>query len=965
MRGISHKVGIKLLNDEQLYNTFPGFDDLWRKIEEFKGAAIGPMDERRYQDTLMYDNVFSILGERGTGKTSVLYTLKDKIREKYTRDMVFPIIMPEIIPEECDILGWILAVISEKLETELEEKKLQYSQKCHVGERDELRQKLERICELSFSVKYNPDSEKSFYEVVSNSERQAQNAFAFARELTEFWSKLAKWLQTVEGSPGETGNPMIYFFFDDVDLAPERVNDLFSVVTKYLAHPNIIVIITADENQIMEVTEINITNRMNKLPREWQEYLERNSGEPMWLVYGDEPVHMKRKSYESAKAYLLKILPTSTRYYLKEFNKISEKQNFIIENDISLDMALKNLISMFFTEEELFAEEREQTSFYFHFVGDSSRKMGNAYYIMRQFVEGVLLLAEKRRGQNRISAEKYKKNLYEAVKQFITLILRSNTEKFENIDEKAFADRFFLCQYNQWDMYVNYRIITELYGKNMDMENEQADGYMEKKQIFLDMCVALYALGFFIEHVLLLLNQREALSIYAENQRYYAQNELAQFLNDKVFLKGKMFRMDMEMESFLEHYEEAFKELNRFYGFDRNNAMQVYDYFHCFDAKQWRGNTDFVKNLFYKERVWFENILGMVSMVYENVFLFGKELQEKTDLWKRELDMEFVNRVRNDVRERIENFLCKRRQLKRKSDFDIYELDKGSEREQLFQKIKEQVDEQDGYILLEDVYECCHNAIFEIKVLHERWMFEIDIADVRYYCSDATGEILHFLLNYAGEIGEVEKCMEDMRDRLESQYKQFDLITILNKEKYLDNAGIIGNSRRASFGLYRNMIEDSMEEGKRIAYDNRILNFARDAKKVLEREENAQLSSDRIEQIYSNYTVPYHNLMESVSTCIRKRSLDTAIDFCVDVICYTCVVEWYMACRLEWADRRGQDYYSGRLKDAGEEGEQPYYAGFYQACKEIMDNKQEQWIGNTFKSIILEARREYVDSILN
>ena len=61
---------------------------------------------------------------------------------------------------------------------------------------------------------------------------------------------------------------MIYFFFDDVDLAPERVNDLFSVVTKYLAHPNIIVIITADENQIMEVTEINITNRMNKLPRE-------------------------------------------------------------------------------------------------------------------------------------------------------------------------------------------------------------------------------------------------------------------------------------------------------------------------------------------------------------------------------------------------------------------------------------------------------------------------------------------------------------------------------------------------------------------------------------------------------------------------------------------------------------------------------------------------------------------------
>ncbi len=964
MRGISHKVGIKLLNDEQLYNTFPGFDDLWRKIEEFKGVIIDPMDERRYQDTLMYDNVFSILGERGTGKTSVLYTLKDKIKDKYIRDMVFPIIMPEIIPEECDILGWILAVISEKLETEFEEQKLKYSQKCHVGERDELRRKLERICELSFSVKYNPDSEKSFYEVVSNSERQAQNAFVFARELTEFWTKLANWLKTVEGKPGETGNPMIYFFFDDVDLAPERVNDLFSVVTKYLAHPNIIVIITADENQIMEVTEINITNRMNKLPREWQEFLERNSGEPMWLVYGEESVHMKRKSYESAKAYLLKILPTSTRYYLKEFNRISEKQNFIIEDNISLDMALKSLISMFFSEEEPFVEECEQTSFYFHFVGDSSRKMGNAYYIMRQFVEGVLLLAEKRKEENSISAEKYKKNLYEAVKQFITLILRSNTEKFENIDEKAFADSFFLCQYNQWDMYVNYRFITELYGKNMDMENEQADGYMEKKQIFLDMCIALYAMGFFIEHVLLLLNKREPVSIYAENQRYYAQNELAEFVNEKVFLKGKMIRMGMEMEHFLEHYEELFKELNRLYGFDRNNAGQVYDYFHCFDTKRWRGDTDFVKSLFYKERIWFENILGMVSMVYENVFLFGKEMPEKTDLWKRELDTEFVNRVRRDIRQIIEMFLCKRRQLRQKRDFYIYELDEGEKREELFIRIKNQIDKQDGYILLEDVYECCRDEMFEILSGYNGKIFEIDIVDMRYYCSYSTGEILNYLLDHAKEIGEVEKYMEDMRDRLEAQYKRFNLITILDKEKYLDNATKIGNAGKAAFGLYRNMIEDSMEEGKRVAYDNRILNFARDAKKALDRQLRTPRSFDESEKVYSNYTVPYHNLMESVSTCIRERNLDTAIDFCVNVLCYICVVEWYMACRVEWADQRGQDYFSGRLADACDEGE-PYYAGFYNACKEIMDTEQEEWIGNTFESIILEARREYVDSILN
>ncbi|MEY8392767.1 P-loop NTPase fold protein [Lachnospiraceae bacterium 45-W7] len=965
MRGISHKVGIKLLNDDQLYNTFPGFDDLWRKIEEFKGVSIDPMDERRYQDTLMYDNVFSVLGERGTGKTSVLYTLKEKIRKQYKKDMIFPIIMPEIIPEGCDILGWILAVISEKLELLFEEQGLKYSQKCHVGERDELRQKLERMCELSFSMKYNPKSEKSFYEVVSNSERQTQNAFAFAREMTEFWTKLAELLKSLEPNEDEKGNPMIYFFFDDVDLAPERVSDLFSVVTKYLAHPNIIVIITADENQIMEVTEINITNRMKKLPREWQDYLERNSGDSVWWVYRDEQVYMKRKSYESAKAYLLKILPTSTRYYLKEFNKISEKQNFIIENDISLDMALKGLLTMLFPPGELLSQELEQTSFYFHFVGDSSRKMSNAYFIMRQFVEGALLLAEKRKGEKGITEEKYKKNLYESVRQFITLIIRSNTEKFENVDEKTFADRFFLYQYNNWDLYVNYQSIIELYRKNMDMENEQADGYAEKKKIFLDMCIALYALGFFIERVLLLLNRDAVLSIYAESQKYDAQNGLADFINEKVFSNGKMIRSGMERGEFLEHYEEVFKELGRLYGFDRNHADQVYDYLHCFDTQKCEWNAELVKKLFYEERAWFENTLGMVSMVYENVFVFGKEMPEKSDLWKRELDLEFITRVKSDLRDTIEGFFCEHKQLKRRSDFAIYELDRNKERELLFQEVRHQIVGQDGYMLLADIYECCRNVIFGLLKRQDNFWVEVYITDMRFYCSDLIQEMLCNLLMDVREIEEVGKCMEDIRDKLESQYKQFDLITILDKEKYLDNASKIGNSARVSFDLYRNMIEDTMEEGKRIAYDNRILNFARDAKKILDRELNGQREFEERENVYSNFTAPYHKLMESVATCVREEDLHIAIDFCVDAISYVCVVEWYMACKVEWACQKGQAYSSALLSGVLKEGEQPYYAGFYEACKQVMNGNEETWVKNTFESVILEARREYAEYILN
>ncbi len=961
---ISHKVGIKLLSDEQLYNTFPGFEDLWRKIEEFKEARIESLGKRRYQDALMYDNVFSILGERGTGKTSVLYTLREKIETLDKGDMVFPIIMPEIIPEECDILDWVLAIISEKLEEILGDQKLDYTQRCYVRDMDELRVKLKKICELSFSVKYNPSAERSFYEVVSNSERQAQNAFVFARKLTEFWTELVGFLSLIKDGGSKDKKTMLYFFFDDVDLAPERVENLFSVITKYLAHPNIIVIITADENQIEEVTEINITNRMKKLPREWQYFLERKSREAPW--YSEhEQVDMNYMNYmdcKSAKAYLLKILPTSTRYYLKEFAGISEKQNFIIEGKISLDLAVKNLMMQFYGDKEFSGEHVEEMSFYFHFIGDSSRKMGNAYYIMRQFVKGVLILAEKA-GEGSVSGERYKKNLYEAARQFITLILHSNTEKFDCIREGEFVDEFFLRQYNQWDLYVNYRAIRRFYEKNMQDEDEEASGYAEKKKAFLDISISLFALGFFVDRVLQQLNQKVTIKLCSDKQKYYAQNELAGFINEKIFSGREMIQKDMEMSNFLEHYELVLKDLGRLYIFDRNNAENVYDYLHCFSGKPWLEDKNFVKKLFYEERMWFENILSITSMAYENVFVFGKELPEKTDIFGRELDMEFVRMVRQDVREIIEDFLCSWK-LNRRGECETYDWDRSARRESLFWIVKERIDIRDDFVLLEDLYEECRENIIECISPGGEWDEEITIEHIKFFCSDPTEEILQNLLANVTDIRELERCLEVMRDKIQYQYKGFEWITILDPDKYFENAGKIGNSQMEAYGLYRGMIEDALEEGKRVAYDNRILNFARNVKKILGRKSKMQRDVVENNSIYAGYVVPYQRLMESVAVCIRAEELDSAIDFCIDVISYLCVIEWYMACKVEWVGEE-QIYTSKEISSVPLEDGIPYYVGFYNVCEEIMGDVGEEGVVNAFETIILEARQEYADYILN
>lgn len=75
----THKVGVKELSDTQLKNILPDFRNIFTKIEQFRNAAAEEENRQNstrkyYQYNLKYDNVFSVLGKRGTGKTSVAFT---------------------------------------------------------------------------------------------------------------------------------------------------------------------------------------------------------------------------------------------------------------------------------------------------------------------------------------------------------------------------------------------------------------------------------------------------------------------------------------------------------------------------------------------------------------------------------------------------------------------------------------------------------------------------------------------------------------------------------------------------------------------------------------------------------------------------------------------------------------------------------------------------------------------------
>lgn len=163
-----HKMGFKLLGNEQIHNMFPEWDIMLGKIEAHRNQLrkldtnLKTIDS---QYNLMYDNIFSIFGKRGSGKTSAIFTLKDHLQSK-KGDLVLPVIMPEMIPKGCDMIGWILSLFEQKvLELNERHKKQEVLNRkfdsCMYQPKKTILREYEEVKELCFSQYYKGEERDS------------------------------------------------------------------------------------------------------------------------------------------------------------------------------------------------------------------------------------------------------------------------------------------------------------------------------------------------------------------------------------------------------------------------------------------------------------------------------------------------------------------------------------------------------------------------------------------------------------------------------------------------------------------------------------------------------------------------------------------------------------------------------------------------------------------------------------
>lgn len=648
-----HKMGIKLLGKRQLENLFPNYESLFRRIDEHRNnLKILSKDRlpKGSQYNLMYDNIYSILGKRGAGKTSAVFTVKKMLQSKNKCDIVLPIIMPEMIPQECNMIGWLLALLEEdvkKLDSAMQTKKDvagSYFSECMHQSSHSLKKQYEKVKELCYSQFYEVKGNESFAATIINRERQTQNSFEFSKQMVEFWNLLIETIKQTNKLEDGT-EPLVYIIFDDVDLMPEIVLDLLSTIIKYLSHPNLIVFLTADEELLYHVIETNMNERLSHY-EEMKMYSELMNAIPGYQIYREQhkaPIMQRVEDKlvamkEIPRLYGDKILPPSCRYYLKTFDACEDKALFLEQESASglertLENVFKDLIGDYLKvrgleESDNFLMYGDQfVRAYFIFWGVTSRQLNNEVLILREFITCLNLLYQKMK-EEQFSKEKYVKKLYENILDFAynTMVAKGQGEmSLEEI--RKLLQTLIVCRPGNWGIYLNYSYLRDQVESVQETDETRSVGLaMIKKTL------PVIILMFFVENLLILESKSNPDFKWKDRQKVHGLGVLVEIL-DYITAEGYSLvcrNQSEDVKGFLWFYEKILDYPETLIQFSLTEPRTVRNYLNKLPVGA--ENDSLTLEIYAKENPkWFKSMVQILYFAHEAIY----NVRESTILMKK------------------------------------------------------------------------------------------------------------------------------------------------------------------------------------------------------------------------------------------------------------------------------------------------------------------------------------------
>ncbi|MGM0714662.1 hypothetical protein [Brevibacillus parabrevis] len=384
------KLGERILQEKNLELVLPNWGEVIEQVEQIRKTAIqiAAQDDSKKGEKFDFNNVISILGERGSGKSSVLLTLREmlmkKKAEEANKDVFLDVIVPEMLEDSSDILGVILLNFKSYIDLNREKINKHYQRErktigvnsetfnsCLFKEKNQLDILWENVFKFYIYRKkgVNKVIEENFSGVAHYTEERKEalsSELELRAKLQLFFDEL---IRAINGS--NPGSHLIFICFDDVDLNPKRCNEVLNVVLKYMSYPNIVTFISGDIIKFQE-------DMVGELLLQYEGYR-----------FIDKHLVEQRTMLDSYKElvydFLKKIMPYSRRFSLRQLTA-QAKMNFqIIESgpEESATVPMRELIGKFFGEKEKPYEYNGGSNSYisslFHIFDDKPRGLLNVY----------------------------------------------------------------------------------------------------------------------------------------------------------------------------------------------------------------------------------------------------------------------------------------------------------------------------------------------------------------------------------------------------------------------------------------------------------------------------------------------------------------------------------------------------------------------------------------------------------
>lgn len=352
-------IGIRVLSHTMMECSFQHTDAVLAAINKIRKTAME--NQERFCETLRknpdqgvmeahgYNNAISILGSRGSGKTSIIMTIQhiltygmnawkeEKLAGILPENIIMPILVPQDFSRDQSLLSWVIVQLikkGEEIEQQIKNGNAFFYQNNNV---------IAKWCaDKQMRPGYDPlhecmDNLTSSFELRCKIDRNyasgdADHVFQYMDEVRRDSSLVLDMLKLISmivdyyrllqgnlyGTVEAQREPLIFFVIDDLDLAPERSQEVLNLVLRYLQHPNLVVLCGWNQELFQSHLCIDLLKNQNVLSTQ---NLNTNFGyDDVFMTRQRQRVAALDSARRLAMDNMKKAFPPALRYEIRGLN---------------------------------------------------------------------------------------------------------------------------------------------------------------------------------------------------------------------------------------------------------------------------------------------------------------------------------------------------------------------------------------------------------------------------------------------------------------------------------------------------------------------------------------------------------------------------------------------------------------------------------------------------------------------